>query len=498
MFVIICRILYLGGNFMLKKQLVIFALILGILITVFPCCVIADSYFYDGKWNNHTENVKLYFEGKTVDTDVPPLILNNRTLVPVRAFFEKTGAEVKWDSVNYQVTIKASGCTIKLQIDSTTAYVNNKKIVMDIPAKIITDKYGKGRTLVPVRFISEQLGYKVDWDTKTYAVYVSSQPTESIISVSAFKENGNDVIKIKTTSSAKPVISQIANPDRLVLDFYGFSLSFSDGSTDKSGFHYSNIRYANHNEYARVVIDISNDYNYKFNSSTDTFTLILSSLTNKGENIGDVEINTKPVYPSGVYNSLVVIDPGHGGSDPGALGYKDDEIYVRESDINLDISLKVYEILERNGIKVAMTRTTDEYVGLKERAEYANNLDASLFICIHNNSATIPTAHGTMVYYYTSDFDETTKKTYGITSKELASLIHQELLEAGGRYDRKIADGSKFVVLYSTVMPAILTECAFLSNEEEMELLKTEEFRQKLAEGIAKGVIKALEQMNKQ
>jgi len=502
------------------KKLTVLLITAIMLLTIVPSTVFADKFFYDGEWNTHNERIKLYFDDEYIDTDVPSLIVEDRTLVPVRAFFEETGATVLWNDGKKEVTVESDDFVIKLRIDSTVASVDGEKMSMDVPAKIVADSDNIGRTLVPIRFISENLGYDVEWDAKTYSVHVYDRVkkpveiSEEILSISAAKSGKKDTIKFFTSSTAKPVITKIANPDRLILDFYDFSLKMGDGSTDREGINFSNIRYADHEDYARIVFDISGEYKYEIKSVANTCTLILTSTgktpvikpEDEDDNKDDEDITisepeekpvTKPNLPSDGGNGLVVIDPGHGGSDPGAIGYKDGEIYICESEINLDISLRLYELLKEQGVNVAMTRTTDEYVGLKERAEYANNLDASLFICVHNNSATIPAANGTMVYYYTSEFDEDTKEAFGITSKELAAMVHKELLIAGGRYDRKIADGSKFVVLYSTTMPAILTECAFVSNEEEQELLNTKEFRQSLAEGISKGVIAALEQMGK-
>ncbi len=493
---------------MTKKLFSIFLCTIMVISMVFTV-VHSEEFYYDDKWNTHNENIKLYFENDYVQTDVPSLILESRTLVPVRAFFEKLGADVSWNEKNKEVIISSDDYEILLGIDSYVAYINNKSSILDVPAKIITDANNIARTLVPVRFISESLGYKVAWDEKTYSVHVSTPAEKEVInSVTATKNGDSDIIEIITSASAKPVVTKISNPERLILDFYDFELMSGDGSLGKPGNSITNVRYANHDNYARVVVDVSCEYTYDLKISGNVCTVTL-----KGESIQSTPTPTLPptqttpspspsiapdlpeVETAG--NGLVVIDPGHGGSDPGAIGYKNGEIYITESFANLDISLRLYDILKSHGVNVAMTRTTDTFVGLRERAEYANNLDASLFICVHNNSATTPAAHGSMVYYYTGSTDAETEKLYGITSKALATLIHEGIINRGGRYDRKIADGSKFVVLYSTNMPAILAECAFISNDEERELLNTEEFRQKLAEGIADGVLKALKQIGK-
>ncbi len=497
------------------RKIQVFLLCFVLIFVTLTSNVFAEKYYYNDKWNEHNEIVKLFYNNEFISTDVPSLIVDGRTLVPVRAFFENLGADVLWNDVKKEVTIQSDKFKIILGIDSYIAYVDGAALLLDVPAKIVADSNNIGRTLVPVRFISEHLGYKVTWNETTYSVYVGERAeVESITKITTAKSGLTDFITINLTADAKPVVTKIANPDRLILDFYDFRSELGSGSLNKSGVCFSNVRYANHDNYSRIVVDISCEFTYEvalkgnlctvkldktgnLPSATQKPTVTAAPTPTPSPSVKPTPSTTpgvteKPVAGSG----LVVIDPGHGGSDPGALGYKDGEVYLRESDANLDISLKLYSFLKEKGVNVAMTRTTDVYVGLKERAEYANNLNASLFICVHNNSATTSAAHGSMVYYFTGAGDEQTKEQFGITSKELASLIHEEIIEHGGRYDRKIADGSKFVVLYSTNMPAILAECAFISNDEERELLNTDGFRAKIAEGICDGVIKALKQMN--
>lgn len=115
--------------------------------------------------------VYLYLDGKELNPDVEPAIIDGRTLVPVRIILESLGATVSWDGENRMVTAKKDGTTIVLQIDNTTAYVNNEAKTLDVPAKIID-----GRTMVPVRFVSESLNAYVWWEAETSTVYVHTKP----------------------------------------------------------------------------------------------------------------------------------------------------------------------------------------------------------------------------------------------------------------------------------------------------------------------------------
>jgi len=502
------------------KKLISLLILTMCILSFFVSGVYADNYYYDNKWNTHNESVKLFLDNKQVFTDVPPIIVDGRTLVPVRAFFEKLGADVLWDQSSKKVTVKHGNYNVTLQINNFEANVNGNIIIMDVPAKIVTDSKGIARTVVPVRFISSQLGYSVSWDAKTYSVYLTknasggstpgntSSGTTQKAYITSFSSDANSVT-IYTSEKSAPVVSKMANPSRFILDFYGFSLKNGDGKLNVGGNCYSNVRFANHPDYSRVVVDITKDYTYELKITNNACIVYLKGTDENNIPIETPDIpenNTEETQPPEINlptdenaggTGLVVIDPGHGGSDPGAVGYKNGEVHVKESDANLDISLKLYENLKAKGVNVSLTRSTDMYVSLADRTAFANNLNATLFICVHNNSATIESANGSMVYYFTGSGDAKTKSKYGINSKELAALIQKPLIEYGGRYDRKIADGSQLYVLRNTIMPAVLIECAFLSNNEERELLSTDEFKQKLADGIAVGVIEGLKQTGK-
>jgi len=183
---------------------------------------------------------------------------------------------------------------------------------------------------------------------------------------------------------------------------------------------------------------------------------------------------------------IVAVDPGHGGSDPGAIAKSNG---LKEKDITLDVGLKLQKLLQAAGFEVVMTRSTDVYVGLGERARIANNAMADIFVSVHYNSAESTAAGGAEVWFFSSSQD----------GERLASLIQEELVKSfantgvTGR-NRGIKTTSKFIVLKETLMPAVLTEGAFLSNPDEAALLATDEFRQKQAVAIYSGIAKYFNQ----
>jgi N-acetylmuramoyl-L-alanine amidase len=171
-------------------------------------------------------------------------------------------------------------------------------------------------------------------------------------------------------------------------------------------------------------------------------------------------------------NSLVVLDAGHGGSDPGA-----ERGDIAEKEITLDIVERLKNDLQSKGLKVILTRANDTFVSLEDRVKITNSASPNCFVSVHVNSMeTTTTIHGIETYYQTEQ------------SKALADVIHDSLvdnLEAPNRNVRK----ARFYVVNHTSVPAILAEVGFISNKEERERLISSDYQAKVAEALADGVI---------
>jgi N-acetylmuramoyl-L-alanine amidase len=184
--------------------------------------------------------------------------------------------------------------------------------------------------------------------------------------------------------------------------------------------------------------------------------------------------------PQASYNSrLIVIDPGHGGSDAGAQHNG-----LTEKSLNLDVSLRLRDLLVSRGWVVKMTRQTDVDVyqpndsardELQARCDVANAAGARFFISVHTNSFTSSWQHGTTTYFYQA-------QSYG-----LAQAVHERLAATLPTADDGIIK-ENFYVVHHTKMPSILVEMAFLSNPTDAAYLRTDGFLQKMALGIADGV----------
>jgi len=175
---------------------------------------------------------------------------------------------------------------------------------------------------------------------------------------------------------------------------------------------------------------------------------------------------------------LIVVDAGHGGKDPGAMSpLRQDKPRLVEKELTLDIAFRLKRLLEQAGYKVLMTRTDDTYVSLPDRVAIANNAQAHAFVSIHLNSFPQPGGQwGTEVYYWTPQ------------SYPLAESIYRHLLALLGRKGNGIRRRQLYVVRH-TVMPSVLVEACYLNHPEEEELLRSEEFRERIALAICRGVL---------
>jgi len=173
----------------------------------------------------------------------------------------------------------------------------------------------------------------------------------------------------------------------------------------------------------------------------------------------------------------VVIDPGHGGKDPGAISY----LGHHEKDIVLQISRRLASILQRRGVEVIMTRRDDTFVELEERAAIANRADADLFVSIHADSHNDRVHQGFTVYVARSASN---------TSRQVGRSLENTLSRIG--IPSKGLRSADYRVLVQTRCPAVLVETGFLSNPNEAAMLLDGNYQERIASAIAEGIINAL------
>ena len=231
-----------------------------------------------------------------------------------------------------------------------------------------------------------------------------------------------------------------------------------------------------------------------------------------------LNLSSATLPPSGTKIDVIVIDPGHGGKDPGTMGKN-----LKEKDVALKISLKLGEYIEKNlpDVKVIYTRKSDKYIDLADRPMMANMEKADLFICVHANAVKSGGAYGTETYVigmhrteaqmevaqrenavmlYDENYKERyegfdpkspesyilfslTQSAYQESSLKFAQKIESQFKNKVGRYSRGVRQAG-FWVLWKTAMPSVLIEVGFLTNDKEEAYLGSPKGQDEIASGI--------------
>lgn len=545
----------------------------------------AQIYYNDAYHDYDAGTIALTVDGKNI-TDLPmhPVIIDDYTMVPVREVFEALGSEVLWHDDTCQVEIVDNGVSVLVKIGDRNTYINNKVVPIDseqpLPMLIGMNPDGL-KSMVPVRFVAEKLGFLVEWDadTRTVSIYEDEDNPSEIIggvkdeeeivipdaegvfgTVSAESDEKYDYIYIAAKYGVSPEITRYTNPDRVVFDFPDSQFAALGGTVQLGGNCVDTIRYSNHESHARLVLDIT-DNAQTMVMSTEKGILIRAenspntqiiydafsgrvyfdkTYVGTGKNVNNgysvtftnikmetqkIEIHDKNIYEiiisssasgctvtvdgsnkltytaeKGFFKSdsaikdetpnvnvsgqkIVVIDAGHGGDDPGAVGYNSSgKAVAYESHINLAIALLVGEKLEQSGVRVVYTRDKDEYITLQGRSELANNIECDMFVSIHCNSIENASINGTQVYYHPASEIGTV----------LAENIYNNVVEMTGLSPKKTQNGSHLYVIRTTSSPAVLVETAFISNESDRNYLLSKSGQETMAEAIFQGIIETM------
>ena len=198
-----------------------------------------------------------------------------------------------------------------------------------------------------------------------------------------------------------------------------------------------------------------------------------------GGAIGPLSASGLPEVDRGRFK--VVIDPGHGGPDPGAVGIAN----LRETDVVLDVGLQVAQLLQAKGVQVLMTRTSEVDVDLPPRAALANSSGADLFLSIHANalSMTRPDVNGIETFYFESP-----------RARGLAQAVQDEVLAVSPGSPDRGARTARFYVIRRTVMPSALVELGFVTGQLDSPRLADPAHRRRLALAISRGLLNVLRQ----
>lgn len=397
--------------------------------------------------------------------------------------------EEELNNRNKITSIKYSSSTNKLKIKGdkdieydTFTLENPQRIIVDIKNAVLdvegpTSITPNNKNITEIRFSQNDISVvRVVFDLKSEAEYEVTEKGKTV--EVKLEENGKDKVQYEVTGKYAK------------LTLYDVSKSvFKTSSSSRKNTYtltYSTSKFNPEEESLKI------DDEYVENIEIESGKIIIKGAGDTEFSIkkdGDNVVIKMKLEETEEEDFIVLLDAGHGGSDPGACnGDAYEKIY------NLSIMLKLKEMLEDDGITVYCSRTDDTYIDRDGRVAFATSYDdADLFVSVHNNSMANKNYHGTMVLYY----DNVYEKDYGITSKELAGIVLEHLIADLGTKNWGTVSRDDLYVLYYSELPSILCEVAFVSNDEELARLQTDEFQETAARAIYKGILEAKEQMGK-
>lgn len=334
-----------------------------------------------------------------------------------------------------------------------------------------------------------------------------------------FYSHGNYVrVVLDLTSSASYKHMLIKDPVRIVVDIDNALLKVSRPNIEIGDSVLRGIRTSQFSkDKVRVVIDINELKDFRVFSLKDPDRIVvdvykLDKPFPKAYQRGEQDFlpsSSTLIRQFGLKVKTIVLDPGHGGKDPGAIGRSG----LQEKFVTLDIAKRIGSKLMDKSYDVYLTREADVYVPLRERTRFANEKGADLFVSIHINSCKDSTLRGIETYFLSLASDEEARLTAALEnsasdmsikdladlvtkvlkdtkvkeSSNLAHVIQSKLVNIVGASSRGVKK-APFIVLIGSNCPSVLIELGFLSNEEDERLLLDEKYRDKLASAIAQAI----------
>lgn len=420
------------------------------------------------------DEMKVFVNGNRIEVDLLPQVHDEVVFLPLRMLEDPLKLRMAVNATKDEVSLQYDNKEVYLQADNDIAYLDGREVLLKAAPYL-----DENELYIPMSELGEWLGLKVNWDRFTSSVFIF-QKGRSLIEV--FQPDPNErkedtqaldlireirsesdriVIQLDRLQEADVQISRVEN--RIIVDLSHTYLASTLngqkaehlGSISSSTTGVERIRYSYfHTDPStiRIVLDTKVALNHELVQVSE-----------------DNQIIVKLDKPDVVYK--VVIDAGHGGKDPGAEGASKNV----EKHFNLNLATKIDALLQKEpSLESYMTRTDDSYISLNERAQFANDINADLFISIHGNTYEKPIS-GTETYYWNEN------------SYEFAQVMHKFTVQGTGLPDRDVRKVA-YRVLTNTEMPAALLEIGYLSNPEDEQKMLTESFQDEVAESIVQGI----------
>lgn len=392
------------------------------------------------KYNNAITNVDATYD------------INNKNII-IKAVFEKTinRDDIKTtDNISNDRTLSFEFTSVKNLIDNINHTINGKTInTVDLNQ----DESLSDSSKLLITFNNSNINYKYDVTDNTLVITIAEE-VSSDYAIRISRPNEVQFTDITTKDDYMNKRFYIYIPGNYV-DFY----SANKISVNSSVVQNTGIVYNASSGVTEITVNTTKLQGYK--------------IVSLGSIIGVIIDN-----PGNVYENIVVLDPGHGGKDPGASSKG-----VNESDLNLTILYnyaKEYFDSPESNVKAYWTRTDDTFISLANRAAYAKTVDADIFISLHMNSSNSSSAKGTEVYFSNAN---NTPSAEGITSYNLAAACISRIIANLGTSRRGIKSANYYVIKNNSV-PAVLIELGFITNSSDFNTITSAHSQQVAAKSI--------------
>ena len=464
-----------------------------------------------------SSEIKILLDNQPLETVVPSVIENDRLFVSARNVVEALGGRITWFPALKLMTVNINGHTARLVIDDPSLEIDEKVISLEMPARILDN-----RVMIPLEVIKLIAEVDVKWENQTKTLSINTiRPY--LLEVRSYSHPDKTRVVIDLSEKTEFRADKLINPDRIFIDIMGSIAKLEDTSKQikiDDGV-VKTVRTAQFNqEITRVVFDLYRKARYELFSLIEPDRVVIDIFKSSEEaaisETLPAKSEEKPAPgPEITGKRVVIIDPGHGGKDPGAIG----PTGLKEKDVTLGIALYLEKLLKGAGIPTYLTRSKDEFVYLENRTNFANQKNGFIFISLHANSVLNhrPSAKGIETFVLSSkyigasardvadrenrasrahpevdtdlaliiaDLEESANIKYSL---DFAEIIQKKLVNYLKLEDRGVKQ-APFVVLKGANMVAVIVEVAFISNPKEEKLLKNNEFKQKSAQALFEAI----------
>ena len=425
-----------------------------------------------------------------MDEELPPerfQMLGDNLYIYSVNLLQKLKTDFEWDNIKKTLNVQWNGNFIQFNNNSTKVTLNGEQVYLTTAPRIINNRF-----FLPLIDTCRLLGLRMVSSDNKYYIYSSVSELDNYYWI----PNG------LVLSFTKPVSVSVAKQGNNSAVFEVIGAQASDlintqnSMNGVSGFTGENIAENTMKSFLRLSFTFDNNISFEPVTMGSTVYLIKTetfAAMGKEQEENDVK--------------RIVIDPGHGGFDPGAISPGG----FQEKDGVLQISQFLAKKLQDKGYEVYLTRSRDNYIELMERGRFANKKNADLFISVHLNSLDNSSVEGVELYYYEfSEYsykirlqrlygasalneEQIQKKIYNkidttLKSEEYIQIMNDVFMAEGFKMHKMVP--ADFAVVAYSEMPAILIECGFLSNPSFAKEIQQAQFQEKIADTITKSVMK--------